>query len=140
MNDLFVVDASVAVAWFVPQEQTNEALDFEYNNSNLFAPYLILLEVSNALLKHVRAGIMPENSYHEVIDTELPNTINYRDDFVSLMPGASAIAMNHGGTIYDAYYIFFAQQLNASLVTADSEQTKVARRMGVATRFIAKRT
>ncbi|MFL6463304.1 MAG: type II toxin-antitoxin system VapC family toxin [Bryobacteraceae bacterium] len=58
-----VVDASVAVKWFFPEEGTEAAQKLLSNSNELTAPALIRIEVTAALTRKVRLGeILPEEA------------------------------------------------------------------------------
>ena len=57
MSD-FVVDASVAVKWFVAETDFLVADDLSASNHRLFAPRLIMTEVANTLARKAMAGLM----------------------------------------------------------------------------------
>jgi len=52
----FVVDASVAVKWILPESGSSAAAALRKLNDDLSAPSLIAVEVGNALWKAVRRG------------------------------------------------------------------------------------
>jgi predicted nucleic acid-binding protein len=49
----YVVDASVAVKWFVPEPHTQAALRFLNGDHQLMAPDLLVPEIGNTLWKKV---------------------------------------------------------------------------------------
>ena len=51
-----VVDASVAIKWFVPEPLSNEAERLLGGSDTLFAPDLLLIEFGNIIWKKVRLG------------------------------------------------------------------------------------
>ena len=57
MSD-FIVDASVAVKWFVAETESLVADELSASNHRLFAPRLIMTEVANALGRKAMAGLM----------------------------------------------------------------------------------
>jgi len=54
----FVVDASVAVKWFVAETDFLVADELSASNHRLFAPRLIMTEVANTLARKAMAGLM----------------------------------------------------------------------------------
>ena len=53
-----VIDASVALKWFVEEQGTDQAAALLAGNDLLIAPDLIVAEVANAGWKAVRTGTM----------------------------------------------------------------------------------
>jgi predicted nucleic acid-binding protein len=118
----FVVDASVAVKWFVAETDFLVADELSAGNHRLFAPRLILTEVANALGRKAMAGLM---SVAEAC-LYLRSLPQYLDDVLAvddLIESAlkNACALRH--PIYDLIYLEVARRLGAQLVTADRRFT-----------------
>jgi predicted nucleic acid-binding protein len=118
----FVVDASVAVKWFVTETDSLVADELSASNHRLFAPRLILTEVANALGRKAMAGLMSAAEACAYLRS-LPH---YFDDVLAvdelIEPALkNACALRH--PIYDLIY----RRLDAQLVTADHRFiTKIA--------------
>lgn len=119
---VFVIDASVAVKWYVNEELRDKALrireDFLSEVIDLEAPSLILYEVGNAIRHH------PGATEHEcaIAVKELRNlgiAIRELDD--AALSAAAKIAFDEKLTFYDASYLSLAKTIEATLVTADKE-------------------
>ncbi len=54
ISDLFVVDSSVAIKWFVPEIHTVEAIRVRAAGRSLHAPAFIDVEMGNVLWKKVQ--------------------------------------------------------------------------------------
>jgi predicted nucleic acid-binding protein len=118
----FVVDASVAVKWFVAETDFLVADELSAGNHRLFAPRLILTEVANALGRKAMAGLM---SVAEAC-LYLRSLPQYLDDVLAvddlIEPALkNACALRH--PIYDLIYLEVARRLGAQLVTADRRFT-----------------
>ncbi len=116
-----VIDASVAVKWFVSERNTDKALrlkDLYLNGAlELIAPTLIYYEVANALRFH---------PYYRLTETELLNIITVlRDMQIVIEPTAETwfrafkTSISEGIAVYDAIYIATSLTLDAKLVTGD---------------------
>lgn len=121
-TQVFVVDASVAVKWYVKEEMRDPALklrdDFVSELIDLAAPSLLLYEVGNALRHH------PGSTESDCADgvRQLRNlgiVVHELDD--SLIDLATTLAFREKVTFYDAVYLALARDLKAMLVTADKE-------------------
>ena len=117
MSD-FVVDASVAVKWFVAETDFLAADDLSASNHRLFAPRLIMTEVANALARKVTAGFMSA-AEARVYLRSLPH---YFDDVLAVddliePTFENSCTLRH--PIYDLIYIEAARKVNAQVVTAD---------------------
>jgi predicted nucleic acid-binding protein len=114
----FIVDASVAVKWFVAETDSLVADELSASRHRLFAPRLIMTEVANVLGRKAIAGLM---SVAEACD-QLRSLPYYLDDVLSadeLIEPALENACVLGHPIYDLIYLEAARRLDAQLVTAD---------------------
>jgi predicted nucleic acid-binding protein len=130
-----VIDASVAVKWFVEEASSNEAYALINDSHRLFAPDLLKLEVGNYALRAVRRGTLARS----VADAAMVRLTLPVIDLVAtseLIDDAYVIARQHGGSLYDATYISLAKGLRAELVTADLQMIAVARKAKVKARLI----
>jgi predicted nucleic acid-binding protein len=129
-----VVDASVAVKWFAPEEGHVPALQLLEDGAELAAPDLVLTEVANALHKKLRRGEATSAQCADAVET-LPSL------FGQLVPSATlireawwlAVALDH--PVYDCVYLACAEHLEARLVTADRRFAEKARSAGHAERI-----
>jgi predicted nucleic acid-binding protein len=122
----FVVDASVALKWFVAETDSLVADELSAGNYRLFAPRLIVTEVANALGRKAMAGLMsvPEARTYP---RSLPYYFNGLVAVDELIEPAleNACALRH--PIYDLIYLEAARSLDAPLITADRRfTTKIA--------------
>lgn len=117
-----VVDANVAVKWYLPEEGEDAALEvFETGASGeatLIAPDMILAEVGNVFWLRHRRGHISRERVLEAWDS-------FRDAGISLtesgelMALALEISLDTGCAVYDALYVALAEAEGAKLVTAD---------------------
>ena len=121
MSD-FVVDASVAVKWFVAEADSLVADELSAGNHRLFAPRLILTEVANTLSRKAIARLMSAAEACVYIRS-LPNFFNGLLAVDAMIEPAleKACAIRH--PIYDLIYLETARDLDAKLVTADRRFT-----------------
>ena len=136
-NTLLVVDASVAVKWYVPEdlsEQAQTILDRCVDNGlELAVPDLICTEVGNALWKRQRSAdprvqIAPELA-NEHVAKFLSDLDVFGFDIVptdGLLADAYALACQHDHPLYDAVYVALSKQRNCRLVTADKALHRIA--------------
>jgi predicted nucleic acid-binding protein len=113
-----VIDASVALKWFVEEDGTRQAAALLAGSDMLVAPDLIVAEVCNAGWKAVRAGMMrPEQHDHAAARLALA--------FDALLPSAPlaerAVMLSRrlGHPAYDCFYLVLAEERAARMVTAD---------------------
>ena len=119
---MIVVDASVAVKWFVPEPGNAEAKKLLQSREQLLAPELARVEVSAAL---VRKGITGEISAEDARDVlrvwfgaiAHGQMIFLPDD--DHLPAASELALELRHALADCLYLAAAQRFEAPLITAD---------------------
>ena len=121
-SQIFVVDASVAVKWYVKEALRDKALemrsDFASGLLQLEAPSLLAYELGNALRYHPAstpaecAAAVKELGNLGIVMHELDE---------SIASTAAALAFEEKLTFYDAVYIALTQSLNATFVTADEK-------------------
>lgn len=113
-----VIDASVALKWFVEEEGSERAASLLAGSDLLIAPDLIEAELCNAGWKAVRAGTMrPEQWDHAAARVAFAF-----DELVRLAPLAQRAvtisrALDHPA--YDCFYLALAEARDAQMVTAD---------------------
>lgn len=116
----FVVDASVAIKWYVTEIYSAEAACLLAAQNELFAPELFLLEFGNIVWKKFRDGEISESQGRHIIELVLAAGVNTTpDDY--LVKAAFNGALTTGQTVYDWSYLALAVSLNCEMVTADKK-------------------
>jgi predicted nucleic acid-binding protein len=131
-----VVDASVAVCWYLPHPSSERATELLQGAGPLLAPGLLQLELASVLLRAVRRGELTAREAERVTGELLPRAVT----LVAAPPPATtvlAIATLHGGTVWDAVYVATAIGHHAALVTAHPPLAALARAAGVEARLLA---
>lgn len=114
----YVVDASVAIKWYLPEEYSQQAVSLLVPGFELWAPDLVFVEVGNVLWKRVQRGELdPERARLFLIDF-LSSPLHIEDSPV-LLEKAWDIAHRYGRSVYDSLYLALAERLGAAMVTAD---------------------
>lgn len=113
-----VVDASVAVKWFVPEELSAEARQLLTPEYELLAPDLLWAELGNTLWKkHRRRELDSRTAMGLLRDfSRIPIEFHSAGRWADT---ALALALRHGVTVYDALYLALAAGNRTTLVTAD---------------------
>jgi predicted nucleic acid-binding protein len=115
---ILVIDASVALKWFLDEEGSAQAAALPTRGDTLIAPDLIVPEVCNAAWKIVRRGLMhPEQQAAAV--TRLPEILDVLVPTAPLAPRAAALSLLLDHPAYDCFYLALAEQRGATLITAD---------------------
>ena len=117
---LFVVDASVAVKWFLPEVKSKKALEILDEEAALIAPGFLKLEFDSVLSKWCRSGRLDNTLSDEIRQTFRDLNIKFIDhDAISEL--AYHYASNAPVTLYDALYLMTAELYQGVLVTADGK-------------------
>jgi predicted nucleic acid-binding protein len=119
---MLVLDASVPVKWFVPEEGSDQAAVLLNGAKKLFAPSLIRVEVAAALTRKVRIGEVPASiirphcaAWPRMLDERIIELSPDEQDY----PKAFELAFELKHPFQDCLYLSLALRLDAPLVTAD---------------------
>lgn len=115
-----VLDASVAVKWFLVQEgDSHKAIDVLKKCSHFYVPDFFFIETGNILLKYYRKGVFTANEISEM-RLDLTHMGRYEiAPWIEIEPKAFSIAMEMNHALYDCLYLALASQENLPFVTAD---------------------
>lgn len=121
-----VVDASVALKWFLANEPAADlALELLGNGDILVAPDIIVPEVCNAAWKSARLGRITQAQAEEIA-ASLPRFIESIANSTMLAPRAVLIASRLDHPVYDTLYLALAEREATYVITADTRfRTKV---------------
>lgn len=113
-----VVDASVAVKWFLPEIHSDAALRYLDEDCERVAPDLLYAEFGNVIWKRARRAQLSENEAREVLRglRLVPIEVHPAQAFVET---AYEVARVLDRTVYDALYLVLAKAHRCTLVTAD---------------------
>ena len=119
----YVVDASVAVKWLIPEEHSERAMRllegwFE-EGLELNAPGLLRLEVTSALTKYVERGIIDAGKAQKGFRIFREIALDYHEEDWQLIEEALKSSLTIELSIYDSVYFVLAKRLEATLITAD---------------------
>ncbi len=113
-----VVDASVAVKWFLPEIHFEAARRALKGRRNLLAPDLIWAEVGNTLWKKALRKEINDEEAGGILDdfTRFPLQIY---GLKPLLGAAWEMARELGVSVYDGLYLALAVGQGCSMITAD---------------------
>lgn len=113
-----VVDASVAVKWFVPEELSADAQTLLSAEYELLAPDLLWAELGNALWKKHRRGELDQRTARRLLRdfARVPIEFHASERWTD---AALQLAIRQGLTVYDGLYLALAAGSECRLVTAD---------------------
>jgi predicted nucleic acid-binding protein len=114
----YVVDANVAIKWFVPEIHQEAARRLRQSEDVLHVPDFLFLEFGNVVCKKRRRGeITAELS--DLMITEIQLTVLEWHRNEPLFPRAFAIANETYRSLYDCLYLSLALAIDGQMVTAD---------------------
>ena len=123
----YVVDASVAVKWFLHEEDSEKALGIASSEIDLMAPTLLFVEVANALGKRVRRKELSRAdaiaAYRDLVSAPIARIAvdeQLTDEALEL-----ATVLSH--SVQDCIYLAVAMRRDTRLLTADRNFAKAAR-------------
>jgi predicted nucleic acid-binding protein len=127
-----VVDASVAVNWFVAESKSRarQASTLLAGRYRRIAPDVAIAESLGALWRGVRRGDV-------TVDQGMQASTSVAGFFESLVMTdkvagrAFRLAVDHQHPFYDCMYVALAESLGARLATFDERMKKLARSVGV---------
>jgi predicted nucleic acid-binding protein len=133
---MIVVDASVAVKWFLNEQNSRQALGLFQQPYKLVAPPLIRLEVLAAIAKRVRMGQLAAQDAADQME-RWRSTLLDRAVFVvdadDQYHEEAALSLQERHSIYDCVYLVLAKRLRVPLATADERLTELAQAIGIET-------
>lgn len=116
--NLFVVDASVVIKWFVPEIHSDAASRLLVQPYQYIAPDLLFAEVANTIWKKARRGELTAKRGQQLVEDigrVAVETVPCR----ALVEDAHALAVMTGRSVYDAMYLALAVRLKTEMITAD---------------------
>jgi predicted nucleic acid-binding protein len=131
-----VVDASVALAWALPDESSPyaDAVLEVVEKDGLRVPELWAREIANGVaVAYLRKRITSadENAFLLAL-SYLNIDVEESAPAVTAIRNGTAVAMRYGLTAYDAAYVALAVRENLTLATLDTAMRKAAEHAGTA--------
>lgn len=131
----FVLDSSVTMAWFFPDEaapSTDRLLDGLNIDARAVVAAHWALEVTNTLLmaeRRKRSTVADSSHFLSILDA-LPIETD-QETVAKAGTTTLALARTHGLTLYDGAYLELAMRRSLPLATLDKELRTAARKTGV---------
>ena len=128
-----VVDASVALKWFVDEDGSPRAVSVLSSGEPMIARDLVVAEVCNAGWKSLRRREIDAAQFDEI-------AADISQAFVRLVPldqlirRAAAIAREPDHPVYDCLYLALAEAEDVAMVTADRRLVAAVRGTALADR------
>ena len=122
----WVVDASVAIKWVVPEELSEHADRLLADGGELLAPDLLFVEAANALWKKTRRRELTEREADGALNLLQTSGLVVRPS-AAVIPRALQLAAALDHPVYDCVYLALAERERLPFVTAD---TRILARSG----------
>lgn len=122
-----VIDASVAVKWFIDEDRAAAALKLRRSREELIAPDIVVFEVFSAVWAAVRKKRISREKLDEVAPL-IPAVFSALIPATELYQTACRLASRYDHPIYDTLFLTLAQRESCALVTADERLFAVARK------------
>lgn len=100
----YVLDASVVIKWFVPEEFSDEARRWRTAGGLLHVPDFFFVEAKNIVWKKVMRGDLARDEADAIAVTLLDLPFS-RHPAARLLPAAYRLACETGRTVYDCLYL-----------------------------------
>jgi predicted nucleic acid-binding protein len=119
-----VIDASVAIKWYVPEAGRDQAIKLlrlvKSGQMEFHVPDLMYCEAGNILWKRVRLGELSSPEAAEIASAliRVPKTVH---SSVMLLPSALKMACLSGRSACDCFYLALAEFLDSAMITADTK-------------------
>lgn len=134
MSPTFIIDCSMTMAWFFPDEATSATQQIQDRliSEAVLVPSLWFLEVSNVLaMAEKRKRTTPTDSTQFLLQLQIfdiqPDDSWHLRAFDHLLP----LCRKHGLTSYDAAYLDLALRSQLPLATLDVDLRKAAKTLGI---------
>ena len=129
--NLYVLDTNVTLAWYLDEEFSPSARQWQDRllggKARLLVPSLHYWEFANALRSLVMRRLIREESAGEIYDLHLDAPLEVAEpDRRDIL----RIALEYGATVYDGVFIALALAHDVPLVTAERTTTQWVTRLG----------
>jgi predicted nucleic acid-binding protein len=133
---MVVVDASVAVKWFLEEQDSDRVAHLLHGQQALCAPQIIFLEVFSAFCKRARVGSLKKATAKKLCDRWF---LGGQDIFAEIFPPALfiqqayTIALEYNHALPDCFYLAVALQEHLPLLTFDVRLAHIAKALNIPT-------
>jgi len=125
-----VIDASVAIKWYIPEVYEQEASKLQRSVDTLHAPELILPEFGNIVWKKLRRREITEKEGQKIVVEFSKTNLIYHPQRQIIKSAFTGAAMTNQ-TVYDWTYMALALSLGCQFVTADEKFYKALEKTGL---------
>ena len=130
----FVIDASVILSWYNPDEQNDYTKNilFCMKKERAITPCLCYYEVNNVLrMLEKKEKVSSLNVDKAIVSIDKLQIIRDSAPTGFTMPLVLRLSREYGLTIYNACYLELAVRLNLPIASLDNELVKAAKAAGI---------
>lgn len=114
----YVVEASVAIKWFIPEIHSDAALSVTRLRQPLHVPAFMTMELGNVITKKIRRKELTREEGSTILK-ELRHLPLRQHADERLFPAAYELALDTQQSLYDCLYLALAEAIEGQLITAD---------------------
>lgn len=126
-----VIDANVAVKWFIEEPRSSAARKILEKGSAFTAPDIFIPEICNVVWKKVKKQEITAEQGHAIV-SNMPTVLDYIVPSSDLVNRAFVLAVQYNHPVYDCLYLALAERDSLTLVTDDAKLVTVAKRAKLA--------
>jgi predicted nucleic acid-binding protein len=134
MATTMIVDASVAIKWFIEEDRSDEARSILAGEA-VHAPGVIRIEVAHVLWKSARRGILSIEALSAAL-AAMERNFPLPAPTDGLIRPAIDLMKRIDHPVYDCLYLALAEREGIPLVTADERQYAAARKARIEARLL----
>jgi len=121
----YVVDASVALKWVIPEALSDRAARLLDDGEPMVAPEMLLVEAANALWRKTARREISSREAERALDLLSESGLDLRPA-APLVGRALDLARTLEHPVYDCVYLALAERERATLVSADARLVALA--------------
>jgi predicted nucleic acid-binding protein len=114
----YVVDASVAIKWYLPEIYCDYAIHLQNPDYHLHQPNFFLLEIASIITKKLRRREIDLGEANAILRDIRQINFKWHEDS-HLLQNAIDIANQTARSLYDCLYLSLAIKVQGQMVTAD---------------------
>ena len=114
----YVIDASVILKWFIPEDYSEPALRLKHAGAHFHAPAFLTLEVGSVLSKKRRRGELALQDTEDIWQAFRRAPVRRHADEILIL-AAFDLAHLTKQSLYDSLYLVLAMKLGVPFLTAD---------------------
>ncbi|MGD9852664.1 MAG: type II toxin-antitoxin system VapC family toxin [Nitrospirales bacterium] len=114
----YVIDASVAIKWFIPEIHSDVALHISALQARFHVPSFIRLEIGSVLAKKIRREELTMKEGDVILKEFSQLPLKYHPD-ERLFHAGYALALATQQSLYDCLYLALAETIDGAVITAD---------------------